>query len=413
MIYIELDTIKTLNDSFKNFISYSNDFLSNIGKGTSNISNISPFIKEIPIQALKKFVPDYFKVKGTIGVGRITRYPWIAIMNTRITKSTQDGVSIVFLFSKNLDRLFITLNIGTTKQDPEKIELIKHALKANLNVNFNEENNIGSACYKNATIFSAEWSFDDLNKDQKILNDYLNIYIDNEETIIKAISVNNTIQPEIPFVQESEAELESKANDNTITEDQKPYGNSDSEGKKVNNAVIDKEDTLEIECSNNSEDKQILPSPIDNYIKQFTSLHINKTACGVSPNKAILLLSILDLIEKNELLSQFIEYRDRIIKLFNKNWNYFVGSTLTHTPDPGAAFWRMQKEPFWELCFRKDYKDNPSEINNCQLKDSRKIDKFVKYAKIDQQLYKLLTDQGNKSTYYIARLRVALIKKYL
>ena len=40
--------------------------------------------------------------------------PWIALLNTRITKSTQEGIYIVCLIATELDRIFLTLNQGTT-----------------------------------------------------------------------------------------------------------------------------------------------------------------------------------------------------------------------------------------------------------------------------------------------------------
>lgn len=55
-----------------------------------------------------------FQVNISVGQGNWATVPWIAILNTNVTKSTQEGVYIVFLISKELNRIFLTLNQGTT-----------------------------------------------------------------------------------------------------------------------------------------------------------------------------------------------------------------------------------------------------------------------------------------------------------
>jgi MrcB-like, N-terminal domain len=49
-----------------------------------------------------------------VGLGKWAAVPWIALLNTRITQSTQEGVYVVFLIAKELDRIFLTLNQGTS-----------------------------------------------------------------------------------------------------------------------------------------------------------------------------------------------------------------------------------------------------------------------------------------------------------
>ena len=40
--------------------------------------------------------------------------PWIALLNTNVTTSTQEGIYVVFLIATDLNRIFLTLNQGTT-----------------------------------------------------------------------------------------------------------------------------------------------------------------------------------------------------------------------------------------------------------------------------------------------------------
>ena len=41
---------------------------------------------------------DNYIIKGSIGAGRATKSPWIAILDKQITSSTRNGVYIVFVF---------------------------------------------------------------------------------------------------------------------------------------------------------------------------------------------------------------------------------------------------------------------------------------------------------------------------
>jgi hypothetical protein len=53
-------------------------------------------------------------VNISVGQGNWATVPWIALLNTKITRSTQEGIYVVFLISTELDRIFLTLNQGTT-----------------------------------------------------------------------------------------------------------------------------------------------------------------------------------------------------------------------------------------------------------------------------------------------------------
>ena len=57
---------------------------------------------------------NVYKVKGSVGAGRWTDVPWIAVFDKRITTSAQRGVYIVYLLNKDTKELFLTLNQGAT-----------------------------------------------------------------------------------------------------------------------------------------------------------------------------------------------------------------------------------------------------------------------------------------------------------
>lgn len=56
-----------------------------------------------------------YLVKGSIGQGNWATNPWICIFDRRITTSATKGVYIVYLLSKDGERLYLTLNQGCTE----------------------------------------------------------------------------------------------------------------------------------------------------------------------------------------------------------------------------------------------------------------------------------------------------------
>lgn len=71
--------------------------------------------KEIPtlLTDLTPIANPYI-VTGSYGKGRWTDVPWIAVFDSRITKSAQKGVYIVYLLNKDTKALYLTLNQGAT-----------------------------------------------------------------------------------------------------------------------------------------------------------------------------------------------------------------------------------------------------------------------------------------------------------
>ncbi len=71
--------------------------------------------KDIPtlLTALTPIADPYI-VTGSYGKGRWTDVPWIAVFDSRITKSAQKGVYIVYLLNKDTKTLYLTLNQGAT-----------------------------------------------------------------------------------------------------------------------------------------------------------------------------------------------------------------------------------------------------------------------------------------------------------
>ena len=124
---------------------------------------------------------------------------------------------------------------------------------------------------------------------------------------------------------------------------------------------------------------------MERYVELFASLRTQVQEGKPAPHKAILLLSMIDLIASGEIKTNRIDMSSALIKQFKWNWKIFVNdergnnSKLIRNP-----FKHMGSEDFWNV--------SPDE----------------KYAFIESPLFFLLKEQENRIT-----LRNVLIKTYL
>ncbi|MGE5661681.1 MAG: MrcB family domain-containing protein [Ignavibacteriales bacterium] len=102
--------------SLKNHLTY---ILSNYVKAKSELFKEHPLgvlvRQQIPkdLQSLS-FIGDQYRVQGSVGQGNWANIPWIAIMDKRITSSTQHGEYVVYLFAEDMSSVYLTLAQGVT-----------------------------------------------------------------------------------------------------------------------------------------------------------------------------------------------------------------------------------------------------------------------------------------------------------
>ncbi len=76
--------------------------------------------KEIPNE-LESIIKDK-TIKGSVGKGVHTYYPWIGLFDKRVSTGATNGFYVVLLFSDDFEYLYLTLNQGSTVQDKRAIE---------------------------------------------------------------------------------------------------------------------------------------------------------------------------------------------------------------------------------------------------------------------------------------------------
>ena len=87
--------------------------------------------------------PGDYVIEGSIGQGVWAYVPWIAIMDKDITVTTQQGVYVVYLFSKDMERVYLTFNQGVTKANQEELLDNKKIIRETLDfMDFNIDDNV-------------------------------------------------------------------------------------------------------------------------------------------------------------------------------------------------------------------------------------------------------------------------------
>jgi 5-methylcytosine-specific restriction enzyme B len=137
--------------------------------------------KAIP-QAIEQlpFIPqDRYVIKGSVGQGVWTDVPWVAIMNKTVTTSTQRGYYIVYLFSDDMSKLYLTFAQGVTETPKEEMIRIKQEIRQTIpmsgNVKKDDEIDLGESKkakeYKDSVAAYIAYSIDDMPADEQLRHD--------------------------------------------------------------------------------------------------------------------------------------------------------------------------------------------------------------------------------------------------
>lgn len=148
-------------------------------------------------------------------------------------------------------------------------------------------------------------------------------------------------------------------------------------------------------------------SDLQKYVDMFASLHVNKQYGKVAPHKAVMLLSVMDLVEMGEIDSNRVVFSNRLEDQFHKNWSRYVGLSDVFKPNLGTPFWHLHREPFWHLVpfeggdedVELYFKGNPYSPGTTR--------RLIKYAVMDNGLFEHMRCYSDR-----LELRTSLIKNY-
>lgn len=143
---------------------------------------------------------------------------------------------------------------------------------------------------------------------------------------------------------------------------------------------------------------------LQKYVKAFSRLKRGSTKYGLAPHKPILLLSIIELIEKGIVIDNRILVDAQLVGTFKENWLLLV--TTAHQEDFTQPFYYLQNERtegqgFWFLQAKLGCQIN------AHLKSVSILANVCEYAYLASDLWLLLNDSISR-----AYLRLVLLDTY-
>lgn len=97
------------------------DYLTAIASSYDHSTLQSPGhdLLKLAADQMTDLVPGGLRIVGSGGLGRATFTPWIAVMDPDETESPQRGIYVVYLFAKDMQSVFLTINQGITDRSEQ------------------------------------------------------------------------------------------------------------------------------------------------------------------------------------------------------------------------------------------------------------------------------------------------------
>ncbi|WP_437921500.1 HNH endonuclease [Sphingobacterium sp. LRF_L2] len=143
---------------------------------------------------------------------------------------------------------------------------------------------------------------------------------------------------------------------------------------------------------------------IQDYIHSFCRLKRGVTKYGLAPHKPVLLLTLIELVEKGLVLDNRFKVDVDLVGLFQENWRLLVNTA--HQPDFTQPFYYLQSDkvkghPFWKLhCYS-------SLSVNAHIKSVQTLAETVAYGSFTTELFELMIVDSNRNI-----IRDAILANY-
>lgn len=125
---------------------------------------------------------------------------------------------------------------------------------------------------------------------------------------------------------------------------------------------------------------------LSDYKSLLMGMAVNKKGNTIAPHKAILLLAVIDLIERRIITTPFVPISDELIRAFESIWKANVSEKSRFSCRIATPFFHMQSSPFWELTRTATYEGHIEYSSITTLKRD-----FLG-AKIDDELFQYFSN---------------------
>jgi putative restriction endonuclease len=144
----------------------------------------------------------------------------------------------------------------------------------------------------------------------------------------------------------------------------------------------------------------IVIKDINYYIRKFSpqsksnkiGLKVSRSA-GVAPNKPILILSIIELIQQGQLQQNYIELSAELIATFLKLWSDLE---IQRNADIGLPFFHLSSDGFWHFKAKEGFEFLESPQSKIKVRTVRTLREAVEYAYLDPELFEKSSNQFSR-----------------
>jgi putative restriction endonuclease len=167
------------------------------------------------------------------------------------------------------------------------------------------------------------------------------------------------------------------------------------------NACLYLEGKWKISCGLKKEELEKL---IEKYLIAFSKLKRGNTSLGIAPHKPLLLLSLIELIDKGFISKNAVPISGELVGIFKENWQLLVPTS--HNEDFTQPFFYLQSDkvagaPFWFLKAVQGYQINKP------IKSVNTLAAVCAYGYFSEELFLLLTEKQVR-----LRFQTLLLDKY-
>ncbi|MBE9044923.1 HNH endonuclease [Pleurocapsales cyanobacterium LEGE 10410] len=132
-------------------------------------------------------------------------------------------------------------------------------------------------------------------------------------------------------------------------------------------------------------------SPRSKFNKE--GLNVSRSA-GVAPNKPILLLSVIELIERSHITDNRIYLSPELIATFFKFWHELE---IERKPDIGMPFFHLKRDGFWHFKSNLGHEYIESSQSKVRVRTVSGLRQAVEYAYLDPELFFLLKNPTSRN----------------
>ncbi|MGE6720822.1 MrcB family domain-containing protein [Peribacillus frigoritolerans] len=163
------------------FLKISSEYLTAKSEGFGGNAFASFVRHDVPKEMSKlSFLDDKnYSVAASAGKGNWATVPWISILNNEVTNSTQRGYYLVYLFSEDMKRLYLSFSQGVTETSKEDMLRIKKDIRGHITMDSSVKKDdnmfIGDSNkakqYADSTAAYIEYNLDDLPSETELVQD--------------------------------------------------------------------------------------------------------------------------------------------------------------------------------------------------------------------------------------------------